>query len=101
MYVSENFSIAVHCLFFKFFAEIKDGKEEAKDIRIWSENCINVVAKEIQTRIKNLRPGVSSMSKPALRRIVSYRHYVLRYCIDVGNLLEGVKVLFLCPISFS
>ncbi|KAK3799095.1 hypothetical protein RRG08_051373 [Elysia crispata] len=49
--------------------EIKDGKEEAKDIRIWGETCINAVSKEIQLRIKNLRPGVSSMSKPALRRI--------------------------------
>ena len=58
-------------MLFNLFAEIKDGKEEAKDIRIWGETCINAVSKEIQLRIKNLRPGVSSMSKPALRRIVS------------------------------
>ncbi|GFO13561.1 tir motif-containing protein [Plakobranchus ocellatus] len=48
--------------------ELEAGKEDAKDIRIWSEGCIDHVANEIKLRVKNLRSG-QSLSKPALRRI--------------------------------
>lgn len=50
--------------------EIKSGREtEARDIRVWDSGYIEGVAKEIETRLKTLKSGAVSMSKPALTRM--------------------------------
>ncbi|XP_059145474.1 uncharacterized protein LOC131932566 [Physella acuta] len=51
-------------------SEILAGREtEAKDIRQWDSQCIECVAKEIENRLKNIKAGAVSMSKPALTRM--------------------------------
>lgn len=59
-------------------SEILAGKEtEAKDIRQWDSQCIECVAKEIENRLKNIKAGAVSMSKPALTRMVRECRFLL------------------------
>ncbi|KAH9513242.1 hypothetical protein Btru_034462 [Bulinus truncatus] len=50
--------------------EIESGKSaDARDIRLWDQHYIEYVAKEIEHRLKTMKPGQTSLSKPALTRM--------------------------------
>ncbi|XP_013086938.2 uncharacterized protein LOC106071400 isoform X1 [Biomphalaria glabrata] len=50
--------------------ELAGGKgADARDIRLWDHQYIEFVAKEIEHRLKTMKSGQTSMSKPALTRM--------------------------------